>query len=401
MKKGKIKKIYEFIVRIFSSSSRFDVEKKNLKEIKEIHSLNRTKLMVFTLLGYAIVFSVLIIALQLFEVKQNVLLISSLTILFHFIMSLKIVGKKERGAKYFLERPLYNVGRGIHFVPWLVCTLDVKLRTYFEDELPANPEKIYRVERGEADFVPIEFLKQGYRPPLRITFSGLEKEEIEERKKFKDKGIDVDDPLEERITVEVPGIVIWRIVDLIIFSQTISSQEEAQRQMGDIYISMMMTWLSKITFKKFLAHKEDYDEELKKRLKSFTKNWGIEIITAKTKEYRGSRQLNILIQSIAEAKAKKRADTLGGRGLGDREKAILMGRTDGLLYMAKELNISPENALSMESARDIANKVNNLVLAGGKGGYTDLIGMVAAGTAALPPKDQKDVHKENIEGGEK
>ena len=374
---------------------------------KENERLNKRFMWTFAFLGYIVSAFIILAILKLSGVKWDIMQITQGIILVHFIISwFNIVGKKGRGAVYFFERPLYNAGRGIHFVPKFVCTLDKKTRTYFEDELPANPEKIYRVERNKADFVPIELQKEGYRPPLRVNFSGLTIKEQKMRQKIRQEGeFDFDDPFEERITAEVPGIIIWRIVDLIMFTETIGSEEAARVQMGDVFTSMMMTELSRITFRKFLDNKKKYDANLEDSLKKFTETWGIQIISARTKEYRGSRELNILIQRIAEAKALKRADALRGKGLGDKEKAILKGRTEGLLHMAKELCTTPEYVLSMETSRDIAKNVDNLILAGGKGGYTDLIGMVAAGAAALPsgnktPKKVVDVVKKKQKEGE-
>ena len=379
-------------------------EVSDLKEpvsVKHKYLLNYLRVWVYALIGYLVISFVVLTILKLFEVKQNTEFIASLTVLFHFIVSwFNIVGKKECGAIYFFEKPLYNAGRGIHFVPWLICTLDVKPRTYFEDELPANPEKIHRVERGKPDTVPPELVEKGFKPPLRVTFRGLTREELEERKQYRGEGIDVDDPLEERITVEVPGIVIWRIVDLITFTQTIGDEVEAQSQMGDIFTLIMTAELSKITLKKFLETKEIYDEKLKDRLTDLTESWGIEIIAAGTKEYRGSRELNILIQGIAEAKAKKRSDALEGKGLGDREEAILRGRTKGLKYMKDELEVTSESILSVETARTISKEVDNLVAVGGESAFTDLMKIAATTAGMLKPKDKvstKDVEVKEVD----
>ena len=141
--------------------------------------------------------------------------------LFHFMASFRIVRVTELGAVLFFGRELHQVSSGLRFVPWLVCELKKEQRTVFEDELPADPEKIYRSKLGEPDFVPAELLEKGYRPPLRVTFAGTTTEEKEgpgEQKTESGGGKDdkekkalkktaVDDPFEERLTVEVPGIV--------------------------------------------------------------------------------------------------------------------------------------------------------------------------------------------------
>lgn len=397
--------IMEHVIPIFFVKSAGDIEEMEEEEIVELYHLNYRRVRIFILLGYIALVPIILAILKTFDVEENVIKIALAIIFLHFIVSwFNIVGKKERGALFFFEKPLYNVDkRGLCFVPFGIATLHKELRTKFEDELPANPEKIYRVERGEQDVVPIELLKEGFRPPLRITFSGLTKEELEENRKYRETGgINVDDPFEERLTVEIPGIVIWRIVDVIKFVGAIGSVEDAQKIMGDLYISVLTTILSKITLKRFLEEKEVYDEIVEKELKKLVVGWGIEIDTASIKEKRESRELNILIQKIAEAKALKRVDALRGKGEGDKEENILIGRTDGYKYMAEQTGISIESVISSETTRKISENVDNLVVVGSEG-MSDILKIVAAGSGILQSKDKtttKDVTVKEIDGGE-
>jgi len=286
---------------------------------------------------------------------------------FHFIVSwFNIIGNQQRGAVYFFGKPLYNVGRGIHFVPWLVCKLDKESRIFFEDEIPTTQDKIYRSSRDESDFIPIELQKDGYRHPIRATFNYSKSKET-------------NDPFDERVVLEIPGVIFWSIRNLIRFRGTIGDITKARKQMADIYTSIITTDLPKMTASEFFENRKNVDKKIFKELDKLTDEWGVDIQVARIKEPKQSHNLNAKIQEIPEAKAKRRANELEGIGEGAREKGILEGRTDGLLYMAEKLGVSSESILSAESAREIAKDVDNLVSVGSSG-YTDILGIVAAGT---------------------
>ena len=195
-------------------------------------------------------------------------------------------------------------------------------------------------------------------------------------------------------------MIFWSIKDLIKFRSTIGDVEKARKQMADVYIAIVTTDLPKITVKEFYKNREPIDIKIFTELDDLTDRWGVKIHVARIKEPKQSHNLSSKIQEMAEAKAKKHADELEGEGLGAREKAVLKGRTDGLLYMAEKLEVSPESILSAESAREIAKDVDNLVSVG-SGGYSDLINMVAAGASALKLQRQSKEKKEEKKKGDK
>lgn len=354
-------------------------DKKEIPGDEQSHYLkNRRRMWAGVALAY-LVFMVTVFLL--WPVKQDPVLGTVLIILFHFIASFRIVRVTERGAVLFFGKELYEVESGLQFIPWLICTLEKEQCTVFEDEMPTDPEKIYRAERGKPDYVPADLLEKGYRPPLRVTFAGIENEEgaSEKQEADGDKKIKVDDPLEERLTVEVPGIVRWHIVDFIKFLKVVGDRKAAKEQMADVYISFITTELPKVTLKDFLADRSKYDEKIRVVLDSVTEGWGIKVDTVKIKEIGISHELNIKIQTMAESRAQKRAQLLEGQGLGAKELAILRARTDGLKYMAKELGVDANAILASETTRDLAGKVGTFV-AVGKGGLADALGVVAAGT---------------------
>lgn len=313
-----------------------------------------------------------------------------LFIAFHLLASFRVVGAKELGVLLLFNKPLYPVDSGLRFVPWLICSLVRETRLVIEDELPANPEKIHRVARGEPEFVPAELSEKGYRPPLRVTFASNHEKGTED---------DVSpDPLKERITAEVPGIVRWQIVDLMVFLIEIGDIENARAQMGDVYESVITLEMGQVTAAEAVQNRGARDEAVKKELEKSTIGWGVKIFTASIKQIIFSHEFNTILQKIPQAQAQRRADMLEGEGLGLREKGILSGRTAGLKEMQKELGINSEAILASETARDVASKVDTLV-AVGQGGMADLMGIVTAGAQVLKSSGKNKAGETPKEGG--
>ena len=339
----------------------------------------------------AIVYIVIILLVfTLWPPKQDPVLGTTLVILFHFIASWRIVGPTELGAVLLLGRPMYPVKSGLVFVLWILSRLIKESRLVIEHEIPAEPEKIWRAKRGEPDVIPKELVELGYKPAIRVTFTTEKESGTGERESA--------DPLKERLTAEVPGIVRWKIVDFMVFLTTIESRDDAHKQMEDVYVSLITRELSKVSLENAIENRGTYDEKIEKALKEVTANWGVSIETAMVKGILLSHELNTKVQLMAEAVAEKRTSLLQGQGQGAKEKAILDGRTDGLTRMVKELGISPEAILSAETARDVAGKVDTLV-AVGNGGMADLMGIVAAGAQVLKTSSKKEGSIPVKEGG--
>ncbi len=320
-----------------------------------------------------------------------------LVIMFHLIASWRKVGPTELGAILFFGRPLYAVESGLRFVPWLVCTLTKDTRLTIEAELPADPEKIYRGERDKPEVVPENLLKEGFRPPIRVTFLGISKEKKRgtgegEITKTEETEEAVDDPLEERVTAETPLIVRWRIVDYVRFLTTIGDQEQARIQMADIGIVVIADKLPQLTVAQALQEKKEVDKTLKGELSKTTESWGIEIKDASIKSINLSHELNTELQKIAEARATRRRNKLEGEGAGAKEQATLDGRTNGLKRMREELGVSAEAVLAAETARAITSNPGQKTIIAGVAGFQEIAGVVT-GIA--------DSFRENKNGPEK
>lgn len=313
-------------------------------------------------------------------------LVFMLLVAFHFLASWRIVSTKELGAVLFFNKPLYPVEHGLRFVLWLVCSLSKETRLTIEDEIPADPEKIYRGKRDEPEVVPENLLKEGFRPPIRVTFLAVAKE-----KKVTGEGEEtVDDPLEERITAETPIIVRWRIVDYIRFLTTIGGRDEAARQMQDMAVAVLADIFPKLTVADAIRTKGDVDKTLNTQLATTTESWGIKIENAVVKSINLSHELNLELQKIAEARAKKRRDKLEGEGAGAKEQATLAGRTAGLKKMQDDLGISSHAVLAAETARAITSNPGQKTVIVGAAGFQELLGVVAAAGETLKTvKDEK------------
>ncbi|MBI4692247.1 MAG: hypothetical protein HY773_02290 [Candidatus Terrybacteria bacterium] len=349
------------------------------------------------------------------------------------LLSLRIVGPTELGAILFFGRPIRDVGSGLKFVPFLVCQLVKNPRTIIETELPARPELIFRTKRGEEEVVPKDLLALGYKPPIRVQFgwpeielntkdldakindSKIEKGERDKAEKTK-KLYDTlnalimnnkikSDPLNIRMTAETPLVVRLRIRSLSEFLRTFGSLDKAIDQIQDIAVAMLNREFSKITpavaqhnlgtFSELI--RDEIIERIEKIESEKKSNRSMDIVTVLLRPFIYSHELNEDLQKAAQERAKKQAtitaaqakkekDTIEGKGEGAKEKAILGGRTAGLMNMAKELGISPTAVLGAETARAITDNPGQKTVIIGQKGFSDLVGVAAAVQETLTEK---------------
>ncbi len=290
--------------------------------------------------------------------------------------SLRIVGPKELGCILLFGKPMKNVSSGLVFIPLLICTLVTETRLVIQDELPAEPDKIYRGSKDDPEgvTVPQELQKLGFKPPIRITFSDHNAESDAEL-------IGKDDPYDRRLTAEVVPVVRWRINDFKMFMTTIGSVENARKQMEDTCVNTLTDVLTLISPAVALRRKEKYSGELKTKIETLVVSWGIFIENAQIKGINFSQKLNAAVQKVVEKEREKKANIFEGEGLGGREQAILDGRTLGLENMKNKLGIGGEVVIGAETARAIAgegDKSSQRTIIAGSGGFVDLIGTAIA-----------------------
>ena len=298
------------------------------------------------------------------------------SLLLYTAASLRIVGPTELGCRLFLGKPINNVSSGLVFVPLLFCQLAVETVLVIQDELPTDPEKIYRGSGDDTsgNTVPKELQALGMKPPIRITFSGRNAESVSE-------GIDENDPYDRRLNAEVVPVIRWRIKNFLVFLSTIGSVESARKQMEDTCVKTFTELLTKVSPAVALCRIKIYSEELQKNIETLVNGWGVHIENAQIKAINFTHTLNEAVQNVVVKERGKQADILEGQGRGGKEQAILEGRTAGFAAMKKRLRVGGELIIGAETARAIAgegDKSSQRTIIAGSSGFADLIGTAAA-----------------------
>lgn len=313
-----------------------------------------------------------------FEEKYGVGTLMLYALLLYTAASMRIVGPTELGCRLFFGKPIDNVSSGLSFVPLGVYSLVTESRLVIQDELPAEPDKIYRGSDGDAEgrTVPRELQLLGMRPPIRVTFSDSNEES---KKVTENNGVTIkaDDPYDRRLTAEVVPVVRWKIENFVDFLETIGSIDEARRQMEDVCVKTFTENLTKVSPAVALLRIKTFSEELQAAIETLTNSWAVKIESAEIKTINFSRTLNAAVQRVVEEERGRQANIFAGQGLGGREQAILDGRTAGLKKMMDDLAVKGETVLGAETARAIAgegDKSSQRTIIAGSGGFADLIG---------------------------
>lgn len=318
--------------------------------------------------------------LDILAVGAESALVILLVALVYLAASLKIVGPKEKGCVLVFGKPWKNVDSGIRLVPFGVCSLVTETSLVIQDELPTDPEKIYRGSEGDPDgsTVPPELQAQGMRPPIRVTFSGSN---AESQTEIAAGRIAKDDPFDRRLTGEVVPVIRWKILSMKTFIQNIGSVDEARKQMEDQCVTAFTEKLTKVSPAVALLRINQYSGDLQTLLRRMTTSWGVSIETAEIKAIRFSKTLNAAVQNVVVKEREKQASILEGQGAGGKEEGILNGRTAGLKKMRDDLGVTGDAVLAATTARAIAgegDKSGQKTIIAGSGGFTDLVGIGAA-----------------------
>jgi regulator of protease activity HflC (stomatin/prohibitin superfamily) len=250
-------------------------------------------------------------------------------------------------------------------------------RSTIEMELPDEPENIFRNE-------DVEIVPPGLVPPVRITFTLAPRD---------DANFNPNDPLNERITAEVPTFVRWRIRNFWDFYVRINTLTEARRQLADMVIARLQERLSQLTVAQALQQQEVINNELDNLVRKKTVNWGIELIDVRIKLIGFSHDLNRSIGGMAQAAANKRSTileaegteqqlTLEGQGRANAVRTEIEARADGQKKMAQELGVTGASILAAETTRAIGESPSTKIVVG-TAGIKELVGIGAAVTEAF------------------
>src|SRR3989344_4212442 len=246
---------------------------------------------------------------EIFNWKYGVGTIMLYALLLYTAASMRIVGPTELGCRLFLGRPIENINSGFAFVPLWIFELVTETRLVIQDELPAEPDKIYRGSTGDevGRTVPKELQLLGMKPPIRVTFSGNNEES-------KKEGIAADDPYDRRLTAEVVPVVRWKINNFVVFLETIGSIDAARKQMEDTCVKTFTEMLTRVSPAVALLRIKTYSNKLEKAIESLVVLWGIEIDSAQIKAINFSHTVNDAVQDVVVQERKKAANALEGQG---------------------------------------------------------------------------------------
>lgn len=290
----------------------------------------------------------------------------------YILASIRMVDAQEVGAVFFFGKPLFNVNPGLYIVPLGICELKRETGLVIQMELPANPEYIFL---GDEPKIP-----DGFFAPIRVTFIG----HADLPDDLKNAGVievaDKNDPLNKnRLTAQVVPIVRFIIPrdKYIEFYKTIGNIEEAKKQLLDQTVAIFTQDLSRVTVAVALKNLEIFSKRFEKELDKVVKTWGADFKNANIKAIQFTHNLNNSISGVNMAEFVAKAQKLEGQGEGDKQKAIIDGRAEGLKKMMGDLNVSGEIVLGAETARGITSNPGQKTIIAGSRGFTDLAGIVA------------------------
>jgi regulator of protease activity HflC (stomatin/prohibitin superfamily) len=272
----------------------------------------------------------------------------------YLLASIRIVPESKVAAIIFIGIPLVHLGSGPTIVPLLLSKLAIFPGTNQQDELPADPENIFRNE-------DVAEVPKGKFPPNRITFN---------------KKDGSSDPLDRRITAEVPLIVTWHIDNAVKFVQAIGDDPvgalvEARRQMNDTGIAAATKYFgNKMTTAEAIGRLAEASDEVKHAIDHATLSWGINIPRAEIKALGLNHSLNKAMADVPEAEFKAQAKTAEGQGVKN---------------FAEKSGISPQDTIAVEVAKAFAGGANTTVIAGADG-FSQIMGLAAGIKQGLAEK---------------
>lgn len=308
-----------------------------------------------TALTYLILLSVMLIISQ-FLPKRYILgseviwgWTSTLIILVHIILSIRMVDVDEVAGVEFWGRPLRVVNPGLVLIPLGIFQLRKVTRRVQQREIPAEDKYLYR---GEGDVVP-----EGTIPPLRITHAGkmepaqireLKKlypgdlelfwvgnEEVREKKKAEEQ---TTDPLQTRLTVEWKYFYRFRIDPKRCwdFFQNIGGDDdlrEVHKQLEDTLTSTLVGILQIMDLSTALANQNWVSDKLKINGEKLLKEWGVDLETARVKNPALSKTLNTAILSVSTATLTATAKSAEADGERQRLEKVGAGQAQATLLM--------------------------------------------------------------------
>lgn len=251
-----------------------------------------------------------------------------------------------------------------YFTPLGIVSVRIEKGTVFQDELPADPEKIYRLPKGAKDDGKIP---EGMFPPIRVKF-GQPKEKDDPRLK--------DDPYNVAMVAEVVPVVSWRINNATMFFTVMGDVTNCRQILADKAVELFGDQFANVTPAKAALRLNKTSEKLEKMLIAEAKanGWGIEIRDAYVKPFIFTHELNTSVVNVSIAQQNAKATVHAAEGAAKAVEIAAEAEKMRLIKtgLAKKdatgeiIELSPDanTRVTTDAVKELAKVTGTLVLGG-------------------------------------
>ncbi len=215
----------------------------------------------------------------------------------YLIFSFTTILGTEVAAMYILGNPVRNMSPGFYFTPVGFTTVLRDSSNMFQDELPSNPENIFRTDDDKAPIPAGKF------PPIRIKF-GQPQDDDDPRLKS--------DPYNIAMVAEVVPVVSWHIVDPIKFYKALGDVANCRKLIADKCVAVFGDEFANVTPAKAALNLKHTSQVLQERLEKEVEdgNWGIKINDAYVKPFIFSHGFNKAVVGVKIAEEEGKAKVI-------------------------------------------------------------------------------------------
>jgi regulator of protease activity HflC (stomatin/prohibitin superfamily) len=239
----------------------------------------------------------------------------------YVLLSFRTIRVNEVAMLTIFDEPIKDFERkGLVFIPLGIAKLVKMDGTIHQEELPGNPEQIFR-EEGK--------IPDGMFPPNRVKFGPPDPN---------DKDL-ADDLYNSQMVAEVPVIVAWRIVSVKTFQdQKIFTEKNCTQNLTDKVRAIFGTnLLSGVTPAKALRKARELNKQGKTELAEATASWGIVIEDTYMGTFIYSHDLNKAVEQATEEREKAKGLLTKTRAETDAKIMTAEGKATAALSEQKEL----------------------------------------------------------------
>jgi regulator of protease activity HflC (stomatin/prohibitin superfamily) len=239
-------------------------------------------------------------------------LVAALAVVY-FIFSLGTRQLDEVAALLRFGKPIADLEKGLYFAPLGIYEIRKEAGTIFEDELPADPEKIYH-EDGP--------IPEGMFRPILVKF-GQPRED--------DDGALKKDPYNVAMVAKVVPVVRWQITRPIVFFGTIGNVANCRKSMEDLAVSLFGIEFAHETPALASRRLEDISVELLRQISEVAVGWGIDVNGVNIKPFQFSHALNTAVVGVSAAQQNALARVHEAHGAADAEVVAAVAEQKRLL----------------------------------------------------------------------